>query len=588
MRSSSSLRSLDVAGKSAKEKSLPLVFGLDRQQKVVSVSDNNPFDHPDQVVLVGKSLDQIGALRHFHALLAKGFCFKSVPVPIDNRWYMAEYLPGGSDATLSGGELVLTALDRGNEAAMVLHDFVQSIDPFSLDADGGVLLVDRAGFILMVNREFADIIGLQVVEMVGRHVNEAYPDSTLSRMPKVMDSGKAEIGEPHQLNGRQVIASRWPLVKKGKIFGAYGKAQLREGPDTSHFAGKLPLAEGKSNRRAIAGHRPTALYSVDQIICQGQTMGDLKERLVRIADRSSTVLLTGESGTGKELFAHAIHAASRQSDGPFVRVNCAAIPENLLEAELFGYVEGAFSGARRGGQIGKFEQAHGGTLFLDEISEMPLAMQAKLLRVLQEREVAPLGSQDIRFVDVRFITATNCDALALVKEGKLRSDLYYRINIVSLPIPSLRERTEDIFRLTRHFIDQFNIEFDLNVQGLSSRAWSALKAYPFPGNVRELRSAIESAFNIVNGPFIRLYDLPAPVAELHRPDDLSPPDNRMFKLNAVKDLETQSLQEIMEDIEKTLILAAMEKVGGNKMAAANLLGISRPGLYKKLQKYHLR
>jgi transcriptional regulator with PAS, ATPase and Fis domain len=586
MKSSSSLRRLDSVIKS-NETSFQWVIGLDRHLKVISAGDNSPFGGQGQTALVGRNLEQIGALGHFHALLAKGFGFKSVPVPIDDRWYVAEYLPGGADGTLSGGELVLTALDRGNEAVMTLHDFVQSIDPFSLDAGGGILLVDRAGFVLMVNREFADILGMQVVEMVGRHVNEAYPDSTLSRLPKVMDSGKAEIGEPHQLNGRQIIASRWPLIKNGKTFGAYGKIQLREGPGISRLSGNFPQLEGKSSRRAIAGHRPTALYNVEQIVCHGQTMQDLKERLVRIADRSSTVLLTGESGTGKELFAHAIHSASRRCDGPFVRVNCAAIPENLLEAELFGYVEGAFSGARRGGQIGKFEQAHGGTLFLDEISEMPLSMQAKLLRVLQEREVAPLGSQDIRFVDVRFVTATNCDALALVKGGRLRSDLYYRINVVSLPIPPLRERPEDVFYLTRHFVELFNAEFDLNVQGLSSRAWAALKAYPFPGNVRELRSAIESAFNIVNGPFIRLYDLPAPIAELHRPDQPAVFGSGVFSMDAVKDLGTRSLQEIMEEIEKDLILGAMEKVGGNKLVAANLLGISRPGLYKKLQKYNL-
>ncbi|MGK2943441.1 MAG: sigma-54 interaction domain-containing protein [Desulfuromonadales bacterium] len=586
MKSSSSLRRLDSVIKS-NETSFQWVIGLDRHLKVISASDNSPFGGQGQAALVGRNLEQVGALGHFHALLAKGFGFKSVPVPIDDRWYVAEYLPGGADGTLSGGELVLTSLDRGNEAVMTLHDFVQSIDPFSLDAGGGILLVDRAGFVLMVNREFADILGMQVVEMVGRHVNEAYPDSTLSRLPKVMDSGKAEIGEPHQLNGRQIIASRWPLIKNGKTFGAYGKIQLREGPGVSRLSGNFPQLEGKSSRRAIAGHRPTALYNVEQIVCHGQTMQDLKERLVRIADRSSTVLLTGESGTGKELFAHAIHSASRRCDGPFVRVNCAAIPENLLEAELFGYVEGAFSGARRGGQIGKFEQAHGGTLFLDEISEMPLSMQAKLLRVLQEREVAPLGSQDIRFVDVRFVTATNCDALALVKEGRLRSDLYYRINVVSLPIPPLRERPEDVFYLTRHFVELFNAEFDLNVQGLSSRAWAALKTYPFPGNVRELRSAIESAFNMVNGPFIRLYDLPAAIAELQRPDEPAVFGSGVFSMDAVKDLGTRSLQEIMEEIEKDLIVGAMEKVGGNKLVAANLLGISRPGLYKKLQKYNL-
>lgn len=583
----SSLRRLDSARKPAKENSLQWTLGLDRHQKVLTASDNSPFDGQKKISFLGRSLGQIGALSHFHALLAKGFGFKFVPVPIDDRWYVAEYLPGGADGSLVGGELVLTALDRGNEAAMILHDFVQSIDPFSLDAGDGILLVDRAGFVLMVNREFSDILGLEVVDMVGRHVNDAYPGATLSRLPKVMDSGKAEIGEPHQLNDRHIVASRWPLIKNGKAFGAYGKIQLREGPSVPRPVGNLTSLEGKSNRRAVSAHRPTALYNVEQIVCHGQTMRDLKERLVRIASRSSTVLLTGESGTGKELFAHAIHSSSQRSEGPFVRINCAAIPENLLEAELFGYVEGAFSGARRGGQIGKFEQAHGGTLFLDEISEMPLAMQAKLLRVLQEREVAPLGSQDIRFVDVRFVIATNCDALALVKEGTLRSDLYYRINVVSLPIPPLRERTEDIFRLSRHFVEQFNVEFDLNVQGLSSRAWAALKTYPFPGNVRELRSAIESAFNMVNGPFIRFYDLPSQIAELHQPDEPEVFSKSVFSMGPTKDLGGRTLQETMEGIEKELIVAAMEKVGGNKLVAANLLGISRPGLYKKLQKYKL-
>ena len=587
MRTSSPLRALNSVDNSAKNNLYQWVLGLDRHQKVISVSDNHPFAGQEQSVVVGRSLEQVVALRHFYALLSKGFCFKSVPVPIDDRWYLAEYLPGGANGEMAGGELVLSALDRGDETAMILHDFVQSIDPFSLDAGGGVLLVDRAGFILMVNREFADILGLQIVEMVGLHVNESYPDLTLSRLPKVMETGKAEIGESHELNGRQIIASRWPLIKNGKTFGAYGKVQLHEGLDISRLAGKLPPVEGKSSRRAIVGHRPTALYGIDQIVCHGQSMRDLKERLVRIADRNSTVLLTGESGTGKELFAHAIHSASRRSDGPFVRVNCAAIPENLLEAELFGYIEGAFSGARRGGQIGKFEQAHGGTLFLDEISEMPLSMQAKLLRVLQEREVAPLGSQEIRFVDVRFIAATNCDALALVQDGKLRSDLYYRVNVVSLPIPPLRDRTEDVFQLARHFVEQFNVEFDLNVQGISSRAWAALKAYPFPGNVRELRSAIESAFNLVNGPFIRLYDLPAPIADLHRNNAVPVPASNAFSPEAARSLGGRSLQEVMEAIEKDLIVGAMEKVNGNKLVAANLLGISRPGLYKKLQKYNL-
>ena len=557
-------------------------LSLNRQQKIIAVGDQGPFASQDLAVYIGRRLEQVEALRHFHALLVKGFCFRALPVQLDEHWYLAEYLPREA-----GGTLVLDALAEGGEAAMALHDFVQAIDPFSLEAAGGILLVDRAGVILMVNGDFADILGLQAVDMLGRHVNDSYPVATLSRLPKVMASGKAEIGEAHRLNGRQIVASRWPLIRNGTVYGAYGKVQLREGPDGTRFAGKLPTVEGTANRRGVARHRPTALYGIEQIVCQGQPMLDLKNRLVRIAERSSTVLLIGESGTGKELFAHAIHSQSRRKDGPFVRVNCAAIPESLLEAELFGYVEGAFSGARRGGQIGKFEQAHGGTLLLDEISEMPLSMQAKLLRVLQEREISPLGSQEVRSVDVRFVAATNCDAQALVKEGKLRSDLYYRINVVAIVVPPLRERPEDIFCLARHFINQFNAEFELNVQGLSSRAWAALRAYPFPGNVRELRSAIESAFNMVNGPFIRLYDLPPQLAD-HSPGEVAAAGSARGGQPMISGaVDRRPLQEIIEGIEKELIVGAMEKVGGNKLAAASLLGISRPGLYKKLQKYHL-
>jgi transcriptional regulator with PAS, ATPase and Fis domain len=559
---------------------------MDRNFNLLSVSEQSPAEIKS--LELGSSIDRCLSLQHLQALIMKGFSFKNLPVLIGQQWYAVENVPGENSEE---DQLESVRLEffryKNKETAFVLHDFVQAMDPFSLDAAGGILLVDRRGTILLVNSEFADILGLQTSEMVGRHVNEVYPDKTLSRLPKVIETGKAEVGEAHVLNGRKIVASRWPLIKDGKAFGAYGKAVLRETLDAARNAGRFLSAEAKSGRHSIKGHRPKSLYDVDQIICHGQTMKDIKSRLLKVAGRSSTIMLSGESGTGKELFAHAIHAASNRSDGPFVRVNCAAIPENLLESELFGYVEGAFSGARRGGQIGKFEQAHGGTLFLDEISEMPMSMQAKLLRVMQEREVAPLGSQDIRFVNVRFVVATNCDALSLVKENKLRADLYYRINVVSLPIPPLRERVEDVFYLARHFVEHFNHEFDMNVQGLSSRAWAALKAYPFPGNVRELRSAIESAFNMVDGPFVRLYDLPVPIAEMHTKEE-GMAEGSDFRLETMKSFGEKSLQEIMEEIEKDLIVRAMEKVGGNKLVAAGLLGISRPGLYKKLQKYNLQ
>ncbi len=563
------------------------IVGMDKNFNLLSVSEHSPSEI--RSLAVGSSIELCQSLQHLQSLITKGFSFKHLPVSVGQDWYVVENARGECN---EGGQheyvrLVFSKY-KNKETAFVLDDFVQAMDPFSLEAAGGVLLVDCRGLIVMVNEEFADILGIQAIEMVGQHVNEVYPDSTLSRLPKVMETGKAEIGEPHVLNGRKIVASRWPLVKDGKTYGAYGKAVLREELDVSRCAGRLPQGDVKSGRRGIKGHRPKSLYDIDQIVCHGQTMQNLKSRLLKVAGRSSTILLSGESGTGKELFAHAIHASSGRSDAPFVRVNCAAIPENLLESELFGYVEGAFSGARRGGHIGKFEQAHGGTLFLDEISEMPMSMQAKLLRVMQEREVAPLGSQDVRFVDVRFVVATNCDALSLVKENKLRADLYYRVNVVSLSIPPLRQRVEDIFCLTRHFIEHFNHEFDMNIQGLSSRAWTALKAYPFPGNVRELRSAIESAFNMADGPFLRLYDLPTPIANMYDAEAPASNLNDISSFDSSNSIGEKNLQEIMEEIEKNLIVRAMDKVGGNKLVAANMLGISRPGLYKKLQKYNLQ
>jgi transcriptional regulator with PAS, ATPase and Fis domain len=298
------------------------------------------------------------------------------------------------------------------------------------------------------------------------------------------------------------------------------------------------------------------------------------------------VLLSGESGTGKELFAHAIHAASKRRFAPFVRVNCAAIPEQLMEAELFGYVDGAFTGARKGGQCGKFEQAHTGTIFLDEISEMPQHMQAKLLRVLQEKEVTPLGGTRTRKLDIRVIAATNVTLEQLVAEGKFRTDLYYRLNVIALEIPPLRERREDIYFITKHLIDNFNDEFNLNIEGLTEEAWRMLKNYNYPGNIRELRNAVESAFNMTCGPLIDAADLPQHIRQKFG-SCLTQASPASASRELLSDIGQKPLPAIMEELEQLLIEATLKKTGGNKLNAAGLLGISRPGLYKKLQKFNI-
>jgi transcriptional regulator with PAS, ATPase and Fis domain len=257
-----------------------------------------------------------------------------------------------------------------------------------------------------------------------------------------------------------------------------------------------------------------------------------------------------------------------------------------MEAELFGHVDGAFTGARKGGQVGKFEQAHTGTIFLDEISEMPSHMQAKMLRVLQEKEVTPLGSTRTRKLDIRVVAATNVPLEKLVAEGKFRTDLYYRLNVIALDIPPLRERREDIYFITKHLIDNFNDEFDLQVQGLSDEAWQMLKQYNYPGNIRELRNAIESAFNMTTGPLIEASDLPSYLRQKFGPQFLKTAQS-LPSPDLLSSVGQKPLQEIMEELEQQLLKATLEKTGGNKQGAASLLGISRPGLYKKLQKFNL-
>ena len=238
-----------------------------------------------------------------------------------------------------------------------------------------------------------------------------------------------------------------------------------------------------------------ARFSLNSIVSKSVIMDDLKNNLISIAKTHSTVLLSGESGTGKEVFANAIHGLSERRDHPFVKINCAAIPDSLLESELFGYVGGAFTGALKSGKIGDFEAANNGTIFLDEINSLSMPMQAKLLRVVQEKEIKKLGSTQPTPINVRFIFASNKDLLGMIKAGLFREDFYYRINVLNLRIPPLRERLEDIEPLVNEFISKYNKEFSKNITGIDPMALLLLKNYDWPGNVRELENCIERAFN---------------------------------------------------------------------------------------------
>ncbi len=313
-------------------------------------------------------------------------------------------------------------------------------------------------------------------------------------------------------------------------------------------------------------------FDTRNIIGGSEAMVRLLETVAQVAPSEATVLITGESGAGKELIAGAVHFNSPRKNGPFVKMNCAAITESLLESELFGHEKGAFTGAHRRKE-GKFGQADGGSLFLDEVSEMSLSMQVKLLRVLQEREFARVGGEDIIKVDVRVIAATNKDLMQEIESGRFREDLYYRLNVVTLNVPPLRERNEDIPLLAGHFLTTFAEKNHKRIRGFSPQAMDQLLRYAWPGNVRELMNTVERAVVLSRDEYIDEEDLP-----FHIKDGLA---------DAIADspLSAPEAGHALEEVEKGTILKTLEFTGGNKSEAARRLGITRKTLHKKLKKY---
>lgn len=463
---------------------------------------------------------------------------------------------------------IIDELSDDNERIRELKNLLETILDLSSD---GIIAVDRNYKITMCNKSFASFLNKKPEDIIGKHVKEVYGNPIF---PKAMETGEPEYGYLTTLNGKEIIANRVPIIKDGEIVGALGSIVFGNLDDFWALAKKIQNLKNqldyyKDELEKV--HRTK--YTLDHIIGQSKEIVAIKETVRRVAHSNSTVLITGESGTGKELFAHALHTESARRKGPFVKVNCAAVPENLLESELFGYQEGAFTGARKGGQIGKFEIANGGTIFLDEIGDMSFHMQAKLLRVLQEKEIERLGDNRPRKVDVRVVAATNRNLEDLVAKGEFREDLYYRINVVSLNIPPLRKRLDDLELLVDYFIKRFNKQFGQNVKKVDPEVINIFYNHDWPGNIRELENVVERAFNVLDGDKIKKKHLPLYLQKI--------------SLHKNKRVGSGGLPELVEEAEKEAILEALNAANGNKMKAAKLLGISRAGLYKKLKRYKI-
>jgi len=443
-------------------------------------------------------------------------------------------------------------------------------DLFSTMSEG-MMLVDRAGRVVWINdsyKRFLPALGFsKPEEFVGRSVEEVVPNTL---MRQVVETGKPILVDLLTNKAGTFVVSRIPLRDvDGDVIGALGMV-LFDQPETTlqpliaKFA-KLQHELDEARKELAAQRRPK--YTFASYIGSSPAALEIKRQTRRAAQLDTTVLLLGETGSGKEMLAHAIHAASSRALKPFIGVNLAAIPETLLEAEFFGVAPGAYTGADRKGRDGKFRIAAGGTLFLDEVGDMPLSLQAKLLRVLQEREIEPLGSNQVIEVDVRVIAATSWDLSALVEQGRFRQDLYYRLNVLQLRLPSLRQRLSDLEALCESLLESIAQRTGMPLREMTASAIGALSAHEWRGNVRELRNVLEQAtmhtdnIRLTAEDFVTI--LPVARRELARP-------------------AVRPLPQLVTELEHNSIRSALEATSGNKVSAAKLLGISRATLYEKL------
>ncbi len=432
----------------------------------------------------------------------------------------------------------------------------------------GCMVTDADGFITHFNKPYGEFLGLDPALQIGRHCSDAVENS---RMQVVARTGKAEINQSQRIMDEDMIVQRIPIKRDGKTVAVFGQVMFKDVRDVGRLAKRLSLLESKVRlyEQEIADLRSTR-YTFESIIGESAAIQELKAEALKATANTLTVLITGESGTGKELFAQAIHHGSAGRIQPFVRINCAAIPRDLLESELFGYEKGAFTGASANGKPGKIELAHRGTLFLDEIGDLPLEMQPKLLRVLEEKEFERLGGTRPVRSEFRLVAATNQDLQQMIKAGRFRSDLYYRLNVISLHIPPLRQRTEDILPIMHHRLGQMAGEMALPEIRVDGEAEQVFLRHDWPGNVRELSNVLERTLATMEGDTIRRTSLP------------------FYLLQDPKTRSGQSaltIRSIQENAEQEAICMALKEAGYNKAGASRLLGIHRTLLYKKMKKY---
>lgn len=466
---------------------------------------------------------------------------------------------------------------------MPLSDTVEMLQAILGAIDEGIHVVDANGITIFYNHVAAKLDGLTSEEVLGKPLLEVFPslDRQSSTLLRVIDSGESIYNQPQVYKNWkgvrvETINTTLPVRVGRRLVGAVEVAKdIGKLKELSERLVDLQakISKPKRTKRSADG----LSFQFEDILTHNVQMNQLKERARRAARTSSPVLIYGETGTGKELFVQSIHQASARSSKPFIAQNCAALPSSLLESLLFGTTKGSFTGADD--RPGLFELADGGTLFLDELNSMPLDLQAKLLRVLQDGQIRRIGGSRQIKVDVRVIAAVNEPPQSLVEKGLMRTDLYYRINVVSFELPPLRRRREDIDLLVRHFLETFNHRFGMNVQRISPEVQRMFAAYAWPGNVRELEHVVEAAMNMVDSDTIEVEHLPP--HSLERPMG-QPVEEALLSATLLQPGEGRTLPELMREMEERIIQEAMKTTEGNVLRAAKLLGIPRQTLQYKL------
>ncbi|MFZ5632872.1 MAG: sigma 54-interacting transcriptional regulator [Bacillota bacterium] len=499
---------------------------------------------------------------------------------LDNRTVIFSGHPVKLDGQIGGAIGIfqdLTDLENLSQELESVRRLKQTLETIIASVDNGIVVTDEKGVIVRVNQAALVLLQKNGDKVIGRQFREVFGSQVVDM---VLHRGTSEV-DVGNANGQRFLMTSNPVMESNAVVGTVNNLIFKNLNKLKNLISRLDLLENQLKHYKKELLRVTASrYSFDSILTQSKAVIQLKQHAMAAASGFSNILILGESGTGKELFAQAIHGASPRRMFPFVKVNCAAIPESLLESELFGYEDGAFTGAKKGGKPGKFELAQGGTIFLDEIGDMPLPLQAKILRVLQEKEFERVGGTETIQVDVRIIAATNMNLTEMISRNRFRQDLYYRLNVISLCIPPLRERREDIILIAEHFVQRFNQNLGTRVKGFTIEARLILENHDWPGNVRELANVVERAMNMGPRDLIGQEHLPPYLVEkLPQRGGVS----CGFAGGRVTDY-----RRAMEGFERSLLVSALRETGGNCTEAARLLGISRSRFYEKISGYSIK